>query len=309
MSTKTLRLGTRSSALAQWQAHWVAAQLEAHGRAVSLVPITTRGDVQTGQAIGQLGGSGLFTKELQRALLDERIDLAVHSLKDLPTEPVAGLSLAAVPPRENPRDVLVCRDGATFEQLAAGATIGTGSLRRRAQLLHARGDLAMRDIRGNVDTRLEKLAAGQFDALVLAYAGLKRLGREAAITEVLEPPVMLPAVGQGALGIETRSEDHVTQQALAPLDHGPTHAACLAERALLLALGGGCLAPIAAWAQPAPDGGLRLEAAVLSADGATRLAASGTAPAEENVALAREVAERLIAAGALDLIRQSRSSD
>ncbi|REK17978.1 MAG: hydroxymethylbilane synthase [Planctomycetota bacterium] len=309
MTTRPLRLGTRASALARWQADWVAAALRAQGRQVELVPISTRGDTERSVAIGQLGSPGVFTKELQRALLEERIDLAVHSLKDLPTEPVEGLALCAVPERESPRDALVSRQGLALASLPAGAKVGTGSLRRRAQLLHARSDLDVQGVRGNVDTRLEKLAAGEYDALVLAHAGLKRLGREAAITELLSPEVMLPAVGQGALGIETRREDAATREALAPLDHEPTHAACRAERTLLFALNGGCLAPIGAWARPNDEGKLFLQAVVLSADGQQRLTADGVAALDEAVDLGQQVAKRLIADGALELIRQSRSSD
>ncbi len=248
MSQARLRIGTRGSALARWQAGWVADRLTELGAGVELIPITTRGDAQTKVSIGSLGTTGVFTKELQRALLDDRIDVAVHSLKDLPTDVVQGLCLAAVPERESNRDALVSARGLRFSELPPAALIGTGSLRRRAQLRHARADLRMGDVRGNVDTRLEKLADGQFDALVLAHAGLKRLGLDGHITELLDPQVMLPAVGQGALGIEARADDPAVLDALAPLDHGSTHAAVLAERALLAHLAGGCLAPIGAWA-------------------------------------------------------------
>jgi hydroxymethylbilane synthase len=306
MSTRRLRLGTRASALARWQANWVAAQLLARGVEVALVPIATRGDVQADEPIAEVGSPGVFTKELQRALLDERIDVAVHSLKDLPTDEVRGLCLAAVPERENPRDVLVSRAGLSFARLPAAATIGTGSLRRRAQLLHARGDLEMRDVRGNVDTRLEKLAAGQYDALVLAQAGLRRLGRENAITEILGPDLMLPAVGQGALGIEARADDARSRGAVEPLDHAASRRAVLAERSLLAELAGGCLAPIGAWARV--DGeGLRLDAVVLSADGRERLAASGQGAIDEPSRVGADVARQLLALGAADLIRASRS--
>ena len=309
MSTLRLRLGTRASALARWQAQWVATQLTAGGVQVDLVLITTRGDTVQRDPIGNLGSPGVFTKELQRALLDDRIDLAVHSLKDLPTDVVDGLVLAAVPEREDPRDVLISREGKRFEQLPQGATIGTGSLRRRAQLLHLRADLQMRDIRGNVETRLQKLAAGQYDALVLALAGIKRLGLDAQITQILEPDILLPAVGQGALGIETRVEDRATRAALERLDHGPSHQAVLAERMLLAALCGGCLAPVGAWARQEADGQLRLDAVVLSADGRQRLAASGLAAPEEALQLGSDVASRLIAQGASTLIQQSRETD
>ncbi len=302
-----LRLGTRGSALARWQADWVAARLAAQNVDVELVEITTRGDAQRSDPIGNLGSPGVFTKEIQRALLDRRIDLAVHSLKDLPTEMVDGLCLAAVPEREDACDALVSRDGVAFDALRPGATIGTGSLRRRAQLLHARGDLQMRDVRGNVDTRLTKLAAGDYDAIVLARAGLKRLGLEAHITEVLAPPLMLPAIGQGALGIETRGDDHATRNALAAIDDKPTHQAVTAERALLERLAGGCLAPIAAWARPQAGGRLHLTAAVLSHDGRRRLAHEGHAALDDAAQLGVQVAEQLIAEGASELIAAARS--
>ncbi len=197
--SKPLRLGTRASALAQWQANWVAQRLRESGTDVALLPILTGGDRHGTQAIGAIGGEGLFTKELQRALFAREIDLAVHSLKDLPTDNVPGLCLAAVPLRGPVSDVLACRKPATLDELPCGAAVGTGSLRRRAQLLHARPDLQMRDVRGNVDTRLCKLRDGEFDALVLAEAGLARLGLLDPDWHVLPASVMLPAVGQGAL--------------------------------------------------------------------------------------------------------------
>ncbi|MEX2111978.1 MAG: hydroxymethylbilane synthase [Pirellulales bacterium] len=305
MSRPRLRLGTRASALARWQAQWVADSLKAIGVDVELVPITTRGDTSQGDAIGNLGAPGVFTKELQRVLIDERIDLAVHSLKDLPTDVVDGLTLAAVPPRESPFDVLLSRHG-PFEQLPQGATVGTGSLRRRAQLLHARADLQMRDIRGNVDTRVAKLAAGEFDAIVLAEAGLRRLELEHHVTQRFEPTVVLPAVGQGALGIEVRTGDSSTHELVERLDDPLSHSAVLAERTLLAALRGGCLAPIGAWARVAADGRLRLDAAVLSADGKTRLAAGGEDALAAAVALGNRVAANLLVAGAGPLIDASR---
>jgi hydroxymethylbilane synthase len=310
MTMPRLRLGTRGSALARWQAQWVADRLAERGVEVELVPITTRGDTSQGQgdAIGNLGSPGVFTKELQRALLDERIDLAVHSLKDLPTDVVAGLVLAAVPQRESPRDVLISPHG-TLDKLPAGATVGTGSLRRRAQLLHARADLQMRDIRGNVDTRLAKLAAGEFDAIVLAEAGLLRLGLEKHATQRFDPTVILPAVGQGALGIETREADPHTRALVEQLNDSQTHAAVLAERALLAGLRGGCLAPVGAWARAASAGRLRLDAVVLSADGTQRLAHDDEDDVTEAEALGARVAGALLAAGAGELIDASRHSE
>lgn len=310
MAASTLRLGTRASALARWQAEWVAVELRTRGTAVDLIPITTQGDIRSGP-LGEIGGQGLFTKELQRALLDRRIDLAVHSLKDLPTEPVAGLALAAVPARESVHDVLVTHSARHFAELPVGARIGTGSPRRRAQLLHARSDLEMLDIRGNVDTRLRKLEQGDYEAIVLAEAGLKRLGFHDRITQVLPTSLMLPAVGQGALGIEVRSDDEETRATLAPLDAPPTHLAVLAERALLAALRGGCLAPVGAWGR-FEGTVLRLDAVVLSADGKRRLVASAETPGsptpEAAIDLGTRLSHELIDQGASELIASARDT-
>jgi len=305
-SARSLRLGTRASALARWQAEWVAAELARLGVQVELIHVSTQGDVSA-RPLGAIGGQGLFTKELQNALLDGVIDLAVHSLKDLPTERVPGLCLGAVPERESIRDVLICRDRDSFEALPAGACIGTGSVRRGAQLLYARPDLEIRDIRGNVDTRLRKLDEGQYDAIVLAEAGLKRLGLTDRITQLLPLELMLSAAGQGALGIEVRDGDAFTIQALAPLDHPLTHAAVRAERALLAALHTGCLAPVGVWARAA-DGRLELDAVVLSPDGRRRVAVSRTGAWEEATALGERAAAELLAQGAAPLIAASRQT-
>ena len=307
-SSQSLRLGTRGSALARWQANWVAQQLQELGIDVALVPISTRGDQSQTQAIGAIGGEGLFTKELGRALLDGHIDMAVHSLKDLPTEHVPGLRLAAVPPRGHVCDVLVCREPGTLADLPQGATVGTGSLRRRAQLLHARSDLRMCDIRGNVDTRLRKLRGGEFDAMVLAQAGLTRLDLLDRDWQVLPPSTMLPAVGQGALGIEAREDDQPTLARLAALDDLATHQAVAAERAMLAALCGGCLAPVGGWGRVEQDGRLHLSGVVLSGNGARRLAAESYAPPDAAVELGRRVADELLAQGAAELIWGVRES-
>jgi hydroxymethylbilane synthase len=284
----------------------VAEQLRAVGVAVELVLITTRGDVQSGP-IGGLGGQGVFTKEIQRALLEDRIDLAVHSLKDLPTEPVEGLCLAAVPPRASVADVLVARQPTTFDALPAEARVGTGSLRRRAQLLHARCDLRILDIRGNVDTRLRRLDEGEYDAIVLAEAGLQRLELAHRITEVLSSTWMLPAIGQGALGLETRGDDLVTRRQVASLNDPDTHAAVLAERTLLAQLHGGCLAPIAAWGRVV-DGQLELEAAVLDPLGRERLATRVQGAPEAAISLGEQAARELLGQGAEVLIAASRQA-
>jgi hydroxymethylbilane synthase len=304
MTTLRLRLGTRASLLAQWQAQWVAARLRELGVEVDLVPISTSGD-RNQAPIGAGEGRGLFTKELQRELSACRIDLAVHSLKDLPTDEVPGLALAAVPERAPAGDALVAVKYRAIDELPRGAVVGTGSLRRRAQLLHVRGDLRVQDIRGNVDTRLRKLDAGQYEAILLAEAGLRRLGMADRIAQALPMSVMLPAVGQGALGLETRSDDAAARQALAPLDHAPTHSAVLAERALLAALQGGCLAPIAAYGRTEGDR-LELIGRVLSADGVRKIEAQRTAMPAEAVELGRRVAEDLLAQGAAALIAAAR---
>jgi hydroxymethylbilane synthase len=308
---RTLRLGTRGSPLARWQAEWIAAELKKSGIQVELVPIATQGDAQPRGAIGSLGAQGVFTKEIQRALLEGMIDLAVHSLKDLPTDVVEGLMLAAVPPRERPGDVLVSNTAKSLDELPEGARVGTGSLRRRAQLLHVRPDLQVHDIRGNVDTRLRKLDDGRYEAVVLAEAGLRRLGLDQRIGQSLSPEILLPAVGQGALGVEAREDDAEVLQVLSRLDDVASRQAVLAERSLLAALRGGCLAPIGAWARPAEgtgegDAGLVLTAVVLSPDGQVRLEAAGDAPADEAESLGRRVAEELIEQGARELIAQSR---
>ena len=304
-AARVLRLGTRASPLARWQAEWVAGELRKLGRQLTLVPLSTRGDQEQAAPLGAIGGQGVFTKELQRALLRDEIDLAVHSLKDLPTDVVEGLELAAVPVRESTADVLVSERFRSFAELPAGATIGTGSLRRRAQLWNARPDLKMLDIRGNVDTRLRKLAEGQYDALVLARAGLVRLGLESHITEVLPEALMLPAVGQGALGIEIRAADVELKEWFAPLDDGATHAAVIAERAMLSALRAGCLAPVAAKGE-VTGGTLCLRGAVLSGDGNRRIATEQSGRASDAVEIGRLVAGKLLSQSAGELIESAR---
>ncbi|MCA9184384.1 MAG: hydroxymethylbilane synthase [Planctomycetales bacterium] len=307
---KKLRLGTRASALARWQAEWVQAELQRRGHEVELVLITTTGDTHIG-GLESTGGVGVFTKEIQRALLANEVDIAVHSLKDLPTEPVAGLALAAVPIRAVIEDALI---SVRFNGLAAlphGGRIGTGSLRRRAQLLHLRPDLRILGIRGNVDTRLSKLDADEYDAIILAHAGLQRLGWDHRVTEVLSTQSMLPAVGQGALGIETRVGDRAAFEAAGALNDRPSHAAVLAERSLLAELRGGCLAPVAAWARPTTNDGLlfEMDAVVLSADGVQRLHVRGTDTIDEVETLGQRLASELIELGASELITSARSSN
>ncbi len=298
MPSRPLRIGTRGSAMALYQAGLVRDRLRAaHAElaaesAVELVPIRTTGDrVQTRQ-LAEIGGKGLFTKELEEALLDRRIDLAVHSLKDMETHLPAGLEIGCVLPRDDPRDVVVSRSGAPLAMLPHGARIGTASLRRRAQLLRLRGDLAIIPIRGNVGTRLDKLAAGEVDALVLALCGLERLGKTALALEILPAERMLPAVGQGALAIECRSGDGELRQLLAPL-HDPASAACVAaERAMLAALDGSCRTPIAGLATIAGDR-LTLDALLLTPDGNAERRGRSQGAIGEAVALGRELGERL----------------
>lgn len=286
--------------------------MERLGARVELIPISTKGDVKTGP-LGDVGGQGLFTKEIQQALLQERVDLAVHSLKDLPTDPVEGLALAAVPPRESNRDTLLSNAFGSLDELPDGARVGTGSLRRRAQLLHHRPNVTVRDIRGNVETRLHKLDEGRYDAIILAEAGLRRLGLADRITQVIPADVMLPAVGQGALGIECRADDAATHSLLEELDDPTTHAAVAAERSMLASLRGGCMAPVGALCRSPSAGLLQLDGVVLSGDGTVRSFASAETSLEETPlkqaeTLGRHVAEQLFDRGAAELIAQSRTA-
>ncbi len=247
---RQLRIGTRGSMLALWQAEWVKSQLLATHKeiTVELVAIKTTGDKILDVPLAKVGGKGLFVKEIEEALLEGRADLAVHSVKDMPAELPAGLHLAAVPPREDARDALVSRNGDGLKQLRHGARVGTSSLRRTAQLLHLRPDLRIEALRGNVDTRLRKLESEGFDGIVLAAAGLKRMDLSHVISEYLEPERMLPAVGQGALGIETRMDDAFTNQVVSRLAHRVSMITVRAERAFLRRLEGGCQVPIGAHA-------------------------------------------------------------
>jgi len=286
-SDRPLRIGTRASKLARWQSDWVAAELTRLGSRVEIVEITTRGDVEQLGPVAGIGVQGVFTKEIQAAVLAGEVDLAVHSLKDLPTEQVSGLVLAATPPRENVADALVTNAASSLGELPAGARIGTGSLRRRAQVLHLRPDLLVAGIRGNVDTRLRKLDDGEFDAIILAAAGLTRLGWASRIAEHLEPPRMLPAPGQGSLALECRADDLATQAIVGQLNDPATRLGIVAERTVLAALHGGCSAPIAAWGRL--DGDLlRVDGLVASLDGREVLRASTlvelAAEADDNAA-------------------------
>jgi hydroxymethylbilane synthase len=297
-----LRLGTRRSRLALVQSRQVAAAITAAtGREVELVEITTEGDVNRG-ALARIGGTGVFVSALRDALLAGRIDVAVHSLKDLPTKPADGLDLAAVPTREDPRDVLCARDGLTLQQLPSGARIGTGSPRRVAQLRALGFDLEIVDVRGNVDTRLGFVRKGELDAVVLARAGLARLDRLDAVTQVLDPAQMLPAPGQGALAVECRTGSQFTS-ALAALNDAESRAAVLAERTLLAALEAGCTAPVGGYAIPTgPERNLVLRAVVVAYDGSVSIRTSATAPLDEAESLGRRVAAELLDEGAAALV-------
>jgi hydroxymethylbilane synthase len=301
----SIRIGTRGSQLARWQAEWVASELTRLGHAVEIITIATRGDISTA-SLREVGGQGLFTKEIQRAVLSEQVDLAVHSLKDLPTLPIEGLRLAAVPPRETTADCLLSRSGERFEQLPAGATIGTGSARRGAQLLAWRPDLKIADIRGNVDSRIGKMRDGQYDAIILAAAGLTRLKLSDQVTQTLPQERILPAIGQGALGLECRVDDTQTRTAVEQLNCPTSYAAVAAERSLLLSLLAGCLAPVAGLGQLTEDGELELVAGVFSVDGTQVVRSTMRGNPEDAVAIGAKLAEVLKLQGAAELIAAAR---
>jgi hydroxymethylbilane synthase len=299
---KPLRIGTRGSALALWQARSIARALhETTGVEPELIIIKTSGDKYQQMSFNQIGTKGVFIKELEDALLEDRIDLAVHSMKDVPTEMPEGLTIAAIGRREDVRDALLSVSGAALASLPQGARVGTSSLRRQSQLLHARRDLRMLELRGNVDTRIEKLKRGDYDAIVLAKAGLDRLGLSANISEVLPQEVSLPAAGQGAIGIEARAGDAVTLRVLAALEHSETRSAVAAERAALAGLGGGCQLPIGAWGR-VEGGKLLLDVAVLSPDGTQRLWEKDSGPFDEAEAIGKRIARKLRDCGATALL-------
>ncbi|WP_277500116.1 hydroxymethylbilane synthase [Nocardioides sp. ChNu-99] len=302
---RPLRLGTRASALATTQSGHVAALItERTGRPVELVEVTTHGDVNRAP-LASIGGTGVFVSALRDALLDGEVDLAVHSLKDLPTGSAAGIALAAVPPREDPRDVVVARDGLTLGELPVGSRVGTGSPRRAAQLAALGLGLEIVAIRGNVDTRIGKIAAGEVDAVLLARAGLARLGREAEVTETIDPFQMLPAPGQGALAVECRAADADLVELLGALDDPGTRAAVTAERAVLSTLEAGCSAPVGALAEVVEgDEGeeLWLRAVVLSVDGALSIRMSSTGSPGDAHGVGSRLGQEMLADGAADLM-------
>jgi hydroxymethylbilane synthase len=305
-------IGSRGSKLALWQSEWVKVRLEEMGARVRIEIFKTSGDVMRDVPLSTIGGQGVFTKELEVALLDKRIDVAVHSLKDLPTLNPEGLSITATPEREDARDALVLRadadaGGASIENLPFGSVVGTSSLRRIAQLKHLRPDVQVKDLRGNVDTRLRKLDAGEYDALILASAGLRRLGLGRRISAAIETDVMLPAVSQGSLGVQTRADDSETNALVSRLDHGATRAAVVAERALLRKLGGGCQVPIAAHAVVSGRE-LRLDGLVASLDGSRVMRDTTLASSSEPEKAGDVLAARLLEQGAGELLSEMPSN-
>lgn len=305
MSTREIRIATRKSALALWQAEYVKARLEqAHpGLVVTLVPMVSRGDKLLDSPLAKIGGKGLFVKELETALLDHEADIAVHSMKDVPMDFPEGLGLYCICEREDPRDAFVSNTFASLEALPPGSVVGTSSLRRQAQLLARRPDLQIRFLRGNVNTRLAKLDAGEYDAIILAAAGLLRLGFEDRITSSIGIEDSLPAGGQGAVGIECRSADHEIQALLTPLDHADTADRVRAERAMNKRLNGGCQVPIACYAV-LEDDQLWLRGLVGQPDGGALLTAEARAPRAHAERLGVQVAEALLVKGAGAILEQ-----
>jgi hydroxymethylbilane synthase len=298
---RILRIGTRGSMLAKWQAESVRKKLfAASGMEAEIVIIKTSGDKMQQAPLTQIGGKGIFIKELEEALLEESIDLAVHSVKDVPTDIPSRLMFPAVCRRDDVRDCLV---GSTLANLRQGARVGTSSLRRQAQLRHLRPDLDLRDLRGNVDTRLRKVESGEYEAVMVAKAGLDRLGLSQRISEVLSPEICMPAVGQGAIAVECRLKDTEAGDLLAPLDDAETRTAIIAERALLSALQGGCQVPMGAWAR-IERSELLLDACVCSVDGAQYVKQRATAPPDQAVQLGEHMARVLIKAGAQSILEE-----
>ena len=303
---KKLTVGTRGSALALRQTNWVVEALKSlhPGLEINVRIIKTKGDKIMDVPLAKIGDKGLFVKEIELALLREKVDFAVHSMKDLPTQIAEGLCIAAVPERVDPSDVLIT-NGPGLADLPNGARIGTSSMRRRAQLRNFRPDLRISDLRGNLDTRLRKLDSGDFDGIVLAYAGLHRMGWTDRITEKIPPEICLPAAGQGALATEARNGDKSVADILKALDHVESHAAVLAERSLLRALGGGCQVPVGALGSM-KDGDLMLAGVVASPDGTRVVRGEVTGSPESPEDLGQELARALLAAGAEDVLRELR---
>ena len=304
-SRSALVIGTRGSRLALWQAEWVKSQLQriAPEISVSLQRIQTSGDKILDVPLAKIGGKGLFVKEIEDALLKGEIDLAVHSMKDVPSVLPDGLEIVCVPEREDPRDAWISREKTTFQEFKPGGQIGTSSLRRQSQLLHHRADLHIHMLRGNLDTRLKKLQQGNYDAIVLAAAGLRRLGWSQEITECLSIDVSLPAIGQGALGLEGRSDDTFLKELILQLEDGPTRSTVNAERAFLTRLEGGCQVPIAGHAV-IKDGELSLDGLIASVDGKRYIRQSVSGAIDQAEELGVELAENLLSAGGAPILQE-----
>jgi hydroxymethylbilane synthase len=303
VTSKTIKIGTRGSKLALWQANWVKSALNAGNTsiAVELVPIKTKGDKILDVPLAKVGGKGLFVKEIEDALLNGRIDLAVHSMKDMPSEIPDGLCVGAIPEREIPLDVLISKKGLLLHDLMPGARIGTSSLRRSSQLLYTRPDLVILPLRGNIDTRLKKLETENLDAIILAAAGVKRLGLENRITEYLDENVMLPAVGQGALCIEIRQNDPEIEPIIAALNHQQSWTVVMGERAFLNRLEGGCQVPIAAHGKIEKNT-FTLCGLVASVDGTTVIKETLSGPEDSSESIGVKLADRLLSKGANSLM-------
>jgi len=306
---RPLRIGSRGSILARWQAEFVRKQLfQITGVEAEIIIIKTSGDKMQQAPLTQIGGKGIFIKELEEALLEESVDLAVHSVKDIPTDTPSRLHFPAVCRRDDVRDCLVSNNGTLLANLKQGARVGTSSLRRQAQLRHYRADLDIRELRGNVDTRLRKVERGEYDAIVLSKAGLDRLGWSQKITEALSTDISLPAVGQGAIAIESRLKDTEATEILGKLDDAETRTVIIAERALLAAMQGGCQVPLGAWARM-ERGELVMEAVVCSVDGVQYVRQKASAPPEQAADLGGRMAQSLIDGGArniLDEVKRAR---
>ncbi len=301
MSKNTLRIGTRKSKLALWQANYVKERLEGRGYSVELVLITTTGDKILDAPLAKIGGKGLFVKEIEEALLRGDIDLAVHSLKDVPMVLPEGLTLGAITEREEPFDVLISRDGRGFQELPEGAKVGTSSLRRQVQIKRKRPDLRVETLRGNVDTRLRKLEEGLYDAIVLAYAGVKRMGFEERVSEVLED--FIPAVGQGSLAIEIRQEDQRVYEAIAFLDHRESRIRAECERAFLRELQGGCQVPIGAYARIEGEK-LKLKAFISDLEGKRFLEGVEEGDLHQAEQVGKKLARRLLEEGGKEILEE-----
>ena len=302
---KQIRIGTRGSALALWQAEWVKSEIEKRypGMTVTLTKIKTTGDKILDVPLAKVGGKGLFVKEIEEAMLANEIDIAVHSMKDVPTFFPDGLHLACITKREDPRDALLSRNKVMFKDLPKGANVGTSSLRRQAQLMNVRPDFVIHQLRGNVDTRLRKLKEGQFDAIILAAAGVKRLGLAENVTEYIDPGISLPAIGQGALGIECRVDDRELNDLIAFFNHADSRTCVTGERALLRRLEGGCQVPIACYGQMM-DGKLHLTGLVGSVDGKRIIKDSIEGAPDKAEKLGVTLAEKLLTQGADVILRE-----